>query len=59
MESGTMVYMTNEEVRKAIEFWWNEKHNKRLTYPQLIAGVKAMPASDQFCLSLQFGIQKD
>ena len=57
MQSGTMLYMTEEEVRRAIQWWWNDKHNKK-HYKQEIASIKAMPTSDQFCLSVQFGVQK-
>jgi len=54
MQSGTMLYMTEEEVRLAIKKWWNTKHNMG-GLVQDIESVKALPASDQFTLSVQFG----
>ena len=57
MQSGTMLYMTEEEVRRAIQWWWNDKHNKKLN-KQEIESIKAMHTSDQFCISAQFGVQK-
>ena len=55
MQSGSMLYMTEEEVRLAIQHWWNDVHNKQAFQKQRLESVKAMPTSDQFCLSVQFG----
>lgn len=58
MQSGCVLYMTEEEVRLAIKHWWNDKHNRQATKRQEIQSVKALPTSDQFALSVQFGAIK-
>ena len=58
MQSGSVLYMTEEEVRLAIKYWWNDKHNRQATQTQEIQSVRALPSSDQFALSVQFGVIK-
>lgn len=53
--NGCEMKLTEEQVRAAIEYWFNKKTSRVQTgiaYP--IESVTAMPRSDNFCLTVNF-----